>query len=119
MVKRTERGWGGHYVYSNRCRFRRNTLIENGKDKIVVSTVGLMEHRNKEGEFETIGYQMYYETRAFQAKLDSNYMDADVTKEISFKSPWSISEFSDNSDNIANDMHETIVEELIQNMEKL
>lgn len=114
MVKKTERGWAGHYICAHQYNFRRNTLLEKDEFAIVISTVGLM--RNSNDGIEEIGHQRYYETMAFEAKLDGNYLDADVTKSISFDSDWAISEINDNSDNLANEMHEKVVEELTQKM---
>ena len=105
---RTERGWAGHFICSYACRFRRNTLLSFGKTKIVVSTVGLME---RNGNFETIGHNRYYETMAFHSnKKDKRYNDIDVTKQVGFESDWAISEID--ADDKANDMHEAVVTEI-------
>lgn len=112
-VLRIERGWGGHFICANRCRFRRNTLLDAGKTKIVVSTVGLMESLNGK-EFETVGHNRYFETMAFHAQFDGRYWDADVSREVSFESPWFISEID--ADDKANDQHEAVVGELISRL---
>ena len=39
-VKRTERGYPGHFILSHRCVFTRNTLLEYGETRVIVSTVG-------------------------------------------------------------------------------
>lgn len=110
-IKRTERGWAGHFCCAHRCLFRRNTLLESGDRAIVVSTVGLMMDPLAEGSYREIGYERYYETRAFEADpADQRYRDADVTKEVSFDSPWAI-DFLD-ADDRANDMHEAVVKEI-------
>lgn len=123
-VKRTERGWAGHFICANRCRFRRNTLLECGDKKIVVSTVGLMEKWDgdprRDGNitgFEKIGLDRYYETMAFHAeKDDARYHDADVTKEINFESPWAIGEVD--ADDKANEMHDAVCKELLLKLEQ-
>lgn len=122
-VKRTERGWAaGHFICSDRCLFRRNTLLEVGKLKVVVSTVGGM--RKQEGGIDTIGaFGRFYETMAFEAKKDGPYLEIDVEKQISFESEWSISaddykELPKDVDNKANEMHEAVVNEISKKMAK-
>ena len=68
-VKRTERGWAGHFCCSQSCLFRRNTLIEYKDKKWVISTVGNFRPPNSRYErgAETIGFERYYETMAFDA----------------------------------------------------
>lgn len=111
-VSRVERGWGGHFICASRCQFRRNTLLSYKDIKIVVSTVGLMEVN---GKFEQIGLNRYYETMAFHANAnDTRYYDADVSREISFESPWAISELD--ADDKANIMHENVVSEIINKL---
>ena len=125
-VKRTERGWPGHFCVSNRCLFRRNTLLEYKDIKIVVSTVGAMESKKHmfeentfESTFEEIGIGRYYETMCFHAlKDDEIYNDIDVTKEIHFDSNWRIEYIKYDSDNEANDMHEKVVTEITNNLLK-
>jgi len=121
MVKLKERGWGGHFICANRCLFRRNTLIDGGKKKIVVSTVGGMKNLNDIGIDTIGGGGRYYETMAFEAHKDGEYWEASVSNELSFESEWSIcadsvDELPDDVDNKANDMHDAIVSELAQAM---
>jgi hypothetical protein len=120
-VKRTERGWGGHYICAYRCLFRRNTLLECEDKKIVVSSVGLMPVGDlgrvdcKVG-YEEIGFERHYETMAFHAnQKDTRYYDVDVGRPVSFVSNWSISELD--ADDKANDMHEVVVDELTKKLE--
>jgi hypothetical protein len=108
-VQRTERGWAGHFICANRCRFRRNTLLKRGDTRIVVSTVGLLVNIKGDG-FETVGNNRYFETMAFYAAFDGRYWDADVSRQISFESPWCISEVD--ADDRANDQHEAVVWEI-------
>lgn len=120
-VTRTERGWAGHFISASRCMFRRNTLIDAGDKKWVVSSVGnwIVDDRL---EPQMIGANRYYETVAFQADLDSPYLDADVFCQIPFESQWGI--FGNSwqevikryryPDLIANEMHEKVVAELME-----
>ena len=120
-VTRTERGWVGHFISGNKCRFRRNTLIDAGDTKWVVSTVGGWTPDDRL-EPQMIGADRYYETMAFAADLDSPYLDADVFCQIPFDSQWGI--FGNTwqevmkryryPDNAANEMHEKVVAELME-----
>jgi hypothetical protein len=111
IIKRTERGWAGHFICADRCRFRRNTLLEHKEVRIVVSTVGLLVI---DGKIETVGHARYFETMAFHAEYDGRYWDANVSREVEFDSPWSIAELD--ADDKANDMHEAVVEEISNKM---
>lgn len=110
-LKRTERGWAGHFICSHDCTFRRNTLLEYGDIKIVVSTVGNLVPKLSTREAETIGYNRYFETMAFHAKQDKQgYWDANVSMQIDFNSEWAISEPW--QEDKANEMHENVVTEI-------
>jgi hypothetical protein len=111
-VKRTERGWAGHFISASRCRFRRNTLLGCGDKRIVVSTVGAMDNG------EPIGYFSFYETAAFRAKKNGIYWDANTAKQVHFKSKCCIPTLSETSDAEANEMHEAVVAELTERLRK-
>lgn len=111
--ERLERGWGGHFICSDECLFRRNTLVTNGEKRIVVSTVGLMKIGSS---FETVGCERYFETMAFEAKFDGKYWDADVSRHVDFESPWSIGIID--AENQANEMHENVVNEIMLKLEQ-
>jgi len=107
-VIRQERGWAGHFICANSCRFRRNTLLTYNDIRIVVSTVGLMEI---DGKFETIGYNRNFETMAFHSDpTDKRYYDANVSNQVYFDSDWAIAE--QDADDKANEMHEAVVLEI-------
>ena len=108
-IKRTERGWPGHFICATDCIFRRNTLLQYGKTYVVVSTVGDMR---RDGKNEEIGINRMYETMAFLSDPnDALYHDIDSAQQIS-PSPevkWSIAKIEEGSDNEANKMHENYV----------
>ena len=117
-VKRTERGWPGHFICGDKCVFHLNTLLEYGNQKIVVSTVGNMVLR-KDVPPEEIGCDRHFETMVFHAVPQGAYIDMDVKSQISFESEWAIKRTEMNEsyvDNLANDMHENVVEEISQRM---
>ena len=117
-VTRTERGWAGHFCCSDRCQFHRNTLLECGEERIVVSTVGAFAPYEK--DYGTIGVNpnRYYETKAFKAVF-SRYViwDVNVGQRVSFDSPWSLGDKPNMADNKADAMHEAVVAELTARLE--
>jgi len=115
-VKKTERGWAGHYYNAFDCTFRRNTLLEYGETRIVVSTVGAKLYKDA---YEVIGGKRWYETMVFHAKLISKiYWDADVSKQITVTSPWEIITLNFESDMYANNTHEAVIEEISKKLLK-
>lgn len=114
-VTQIERGWAGHFICSYRCLFRRNTLLKTKQQAVVVSTVGCMMRNSEKMEFEKIGINRYYETMAFMVDADDvRYQDADVSKQVTFDSPWCIDRLD--ADDEANNMHDTVVKELKMRM---
>lgn len=114
IVKRTERGWAGHFCCAFRCAFRRNTLLEYKDKRVVVSTVGRMY--DNRGKLDTVGHNRYYETMAFESdEEDTEYHDIDVEKEIQLDCEWQLNEINDNK---ANEMHENAVKWVSEQMSK-
>lgn len=131
-VKITERGWPGHFICAHKCLFHRNTLIEYGRKKIVVSTVGLQQAFEKPNEmrFKSLsgieGYSScrWYETMAFEGEKNNKYWDADMGKQVYFKSKWqlcaeSFDKLPKFSDFLANKMHNKVVEELSKKIKSM
>ena len=121
-VKRTERGWAGHFICAENCQFRRNTLLEYGDRKWVISTVGRLlttDYKTKKLKFDTIGAgNRYYETMAFVgAEIEKGYIDANVSEPIDFESNWAINDIKEDSEQRANDMHEKVVQELMEKIQ--
>jgi len=124
-VKRTERGWAGHFICAQDCRFRRNTLLEYGETRVVISTVGAMFSRfhMKGSGPEEIGYNRHYETMIFHAHKDGEYWEADVRKEWdgARAGDWQLlmtKENEDQIDNLANDMHEKNVNAIAKELKR-
>ena len=108
-IIKTERGWPAHFICASKCMFRRNTLLEYGNKRIVVSTVGSMILKDEKG-IQEIGCDRYHETMAFWAKQEGVYWEADVSKEVSIGCRCGLGK--DVDDLQVNKMHETVVKEL-------
>lgn len=107
-IEITERGWAGHFCESHRCLFTRNTLIECGTKRVVVSTVGAY----LDGQIKKIGAKHYYETLVFEAKWEEPYWEANTLKPISVKADTVIEILERSSSKLANCMHEEVVKEM-------
>jgi len=113
-IKITQRGWPGHFICASKCKFRLNTLIEKGKRKVIVSTVGLMGDLNSP---EEIGADRYFETFVFPSKGDV-FNDADVFRQLStHDNRWQITELHDNVELEANEMHQSMVDWVVHRLE--
>jgi len=117
MVKRSERGWAGHFICSNSCEFRRNTLLECGDIRLVVSTVGnFRPHESiKARELSSIAsnIRIFYETEVFHAiqTKDGAYVTDFERPVLDENGPkCQIGHSNRHSDVEADDMHEANVE---------
>jgi hypothetical protein len=126
-VKRTERGFAGHFICAKDCWYRRNTLLEAGNLRIVVSSVGnyhlppgiAKKAGMKEGVAEEIGFERWYETMAFYAKWEDPYWEAEIGREVGFHADWGIfEEPKRESDLEMDEVHEGVVAELTQRLKE-
>jgi hypothetical protein len=115
QLRRTERGFGGHFICASDCRYRRNTLLEYGDTRVVVSSVGNMVLNNKT-EYLGINRRIY-ETMVFHAKYEKPYWEADTGRQIDFESDWAIhGKIKREHDLKADEIHEKVIEEISNKM---
>lgn len=124
-IKRTERGWAGHFICGVDCNWRRNTLVEdeNGRG-IVISSVGALPKCDEKGfrkEWLEIGYNRYYETMMFIAKQDGIFIEGDVSQQRYVAGmPWCVSEKPNGKTDLeAEEIHENHVKYVMENFEKV
>jgi len=106
-VKRTERGWAGHFVGAHHCEFRRNTLLECGEERLVVSTIGAYTPK-QDGKYAWVNAYGFYETLVFKAGKEP-FWDADTTRQVLVEGTWYIDKLRSFVDIEANNMHEAAV----------
>lgn len=117
-IMRIERGWGAHFIGAANCLFRRNTLLVFGERRIVVSTVGNY-CPPPIYEITQIGADRHYETMIFEAEFQSPFWEANIQKQLYIENlEWSLEYVGDNSDNLANDMHEKSVDTVMKMMQE-
>ena len=114
-MERIERGWAGHFCLGPDCQWHRNTLVKNDDGRmIVVSSVGCLVKRSHYGKregFDEIGLKRWYETMAFVAHVDGDYIEADIHKQIyTYDGQWQIDREPDGKTDLeAEKMHEDFV----------
>lgn len=115
-VKRTERGWGGHFVGAHHCEFRRNTLLEYGDIKLVISTVGAYAP-GQDGKYSLVNAYGFYETLVFKADR-APYWDVIPSQQVHLDGKWCIDKIKSTVDIEANDMHEAAVHEMTKKLQE-
>ena len=113
-VRRTERGWKGHFVGAHKCHFSRNTLLEFGTSKLVISTVGAYLPSEDYVTLDSNGN--YFETKVFWSDYDPPYFDASVGQEIHPDSPTGVKKLDGEIE--ADKMHEKVVREISKKLRK-
>lgn len=83
--------------------------------QLVVSTVGQLKPHYGPGRYESLGSGRYYETMAFHAVQDGQYVEADTGREVRFEAPGALD--APGQDNAADQMHEAAVLELQSRLE--
>ena len=109
------RGWAGHFICANQCRFKLNTLVEYGDIRIVISTVGAMVDITGDKKFMEIGCNRHYETMAFHASKNGEFWDADTSRQVYFDSDWAWSDINDEWK--ANKGHLKVIHEIVTKLE--
>ena len=124
-IKRTERGWAGHFVCGPRCNWHRNTLVQDEKGRyIVISSIGALPILDSNGDrigFAPIGVCRYYETMVFVAKREGLFIEADVGQQRSVGNlKWYVNkEPNGRTDLEAEEIHENHVKYVIENFDKV
>jgi hypothetical protein len=115
-VKRTERGWPAHFIGAHHCEFRRNTLLECGDVRLVISTVGANDPK-QEGKYSLVNAYGFYETLVFKADK-APYWDIVPSQQVIYDGKWCIDKIKSTIDIEANDMHEAAVYALTKKLQE-
>ena len=111
-----ERGWPGHHRLSRFCLFNRNTLIECGERRVIVSSVGehLVGFNNPPKELPDGGF---FETKAFEADWHGTSWECDTERPIQLPNDrdWRVHDWQQHAE--VNQMHEDAVRLIILKLE--